>query len=157
MGVAEINPPAVAWARRMTAHIPPGQLLRYLIVGAWNTIFGYGCFAILTAVLDPVVAHAYIIANVLAILINVTVAFLGYKWFVFKTKGNYLWEWLRVMSVYSTTIVVSILALPVLVFIIRSISHVDKAAPYIAGAVLAASSVLFSFVGHKKFSFRVDG
>ena len=30
---------------RLVDHIPPGQFGRYLLVGAWNTLFGYGSFA----------------------------------------------------------------------------------------------------------------
>lgn len=145
-----------AWARRMTAHIPPGQFLRYLIVGGWNTLFGYASFAILTAILDPHIPHAYIVASVLASIINITVSYLGYKWFVFKTRGNYLREWLRAVAVYSTAILISTATLPVLVFIIRRLWHFDKAAPYIAGAVLTIFTVIYSFLGHKKFSFRAE-
>jgi putative flippase GtrA len=156
MEVAHTGRSDFGWTRRIIAHIPPGQLLRYLVVGTWNTFFGYACFAVLTVLLDRVIAHGYIVANLLSILINVTVAFLGYKWFVFKTKGNYLREWLRVVGIYSTAILISTVMLPVLVFVIRSASNWDKAAPYIAGAVLTGFTVVYSFVGHKKFSFRAE-
>jgi hypothetical protein len=33
------------WIAKLTRHIPPGQFGRYLLVGAWNTLFGYGSFA----------------------------------------------------------------------------------------------------------------
>src|SRR5271169_2208371 len=86
---------------KLTSHIPPEQFGRYLLVGAWNTLFGYGSFATLTAVLDPIVPHSYILACVIASLLNITVSYLGYKWFVFKTQGNYLREWARCVTVYS--------------------------------------------------------
>ena len=59
--------------------------------------------------------HSYIWASVLSSLLNITVAYLGYKWFVFKTKGNYLREWMRCVAVYSGGIIFALLALPVLV------------------------------------------
>src|ERR1022692_5119661 len=74
------------WSTELTRHIPPGQFGRYLLVGAWNTLFGYGTFALFTAVLNPVVPHSYILASLLSSLLNITVAYLGYKWFVFKTS-----------------------------------------------------------------------
>ena len=69
-------------------HFPPGLCGRYLLVGCLNTAFGYVAFAFFTAVLDPFVPQSYMLASVLGSLLSITVAFLGYKWFVFKTKGN---------------------------------------------------------------------
>jgi putative flippase GtrA len=89
------------WVASLTRHIPPGQFGRYLLVGAWNTLFGYGSYALLTAILTPVIPHGYIVASVISSLLNISVSFLGYKWFVFKTKGNYLREWIRCVGVYS--------------------------------------------------------
>ena len=36
---------------RLVDQIPSGQFGRYLLVGAWNTIFGYGSFAFFTKIL----------------------------------------------------------------------------------------------------------
>jgi len=140
----------------LTDHIPQGQFLRYLVVGGWNTLFGFGSYAFLTAVLDRHFSHGYILANLLASLINITVSFLGYKWFVFKTTGNYFREWLRSVAVYSTAIIIGTAALPGLVRLIRHSSRLNAAAPYVAGALVMSFSVLYSFLGHRKFSFRVD-
>jgi len=73
--------------------------------GRLNTLFGYGTFALFTAVLNPIVPHSYIWASLLSSLLNITVAYFGYKWFVFKTKGNYLREWMRCVAVYSGGII----------------------------------------------------
>lgn len=142
--------PAVA---RLTSHIPPAQFARYLVVGLVNTIIGYSSYALLTAVLTPHLPYAYILAGVLSSVINITVAFLNYKWFVFKTSGNYLREWLRCVVIYSGGIGIGILLLPVFVFVVRRVTHADGAAPYVAGAILMGVNVILSFVGHKKFSF----
>jgi len=142
------------WSTRFTQHVPPGQFGRYLLVGAWNTLFGYGSFAFFTAVLSPMIPHSYIAASVISSLLNISVSFLGYKWFVFKTRGNYLREWLRCVAVYSGGILFSVLTLPILVVLIRHNTRFYAQAPYIAGAILTAFMVLYSFVGHKNFSFR---
>jgi putative flippase GtrA len=145
---------AARWIANVTRHIPPGQFARYLLVGAWNALFGYGTFALFTAVLNPVLPHSYIWASLLSSLLNITVAYLGYKWFVFRTKGNYLREWMRCVAVYSGGIIFGLIALPVLVVLIRHNTRFDTQAPYIAGAVLLLFMVVYSFLGHKKFSFR---
>jgi len=144
----------VAWIRRLTSHIPPGQFGRYLLVGAWNTLFGYSDYAVLTYMLGPVVPHSYIAASIIAAPLNMTVAYLGYKWFVFKTRGNYLREWSRCMVVYGSAMVLGILLLPLVVFLVRVTTGLDRSAPYIAGALLMGFGVIYSFLGHKNFSFR---
>jgi len=145
---------ATQWSASLTRHVPPGQFGRYLLVGAWNTLFGYGTFALFTAVLNPIVPHSYIWASLLSSLLNITVAYFGYKWFVFKTKGNYLREWMRCVAVYSGGIIFALLALPALVVLIRHNTRFFAQAPYIAGAFLMVVVVVYNFFWHKKFSFR---
>jgi len=127
--------------------------LRYLAVGACNTLFGYGCFALFTFLLTPLVAYGYVAASLLANLFAITFSFFGYKWFVFKTKGNYLKEWIRCVGVYSGSMVVSAAALPFVVAFVRHQLGYDRSAPYIAGAMVMVFAVVFSFFGHRHISF----
>ena len=138
----------------LAKYFPSGQFGRYLLVGAGNTLFGYGTFALLVAILDRVLPHGYILASVISSVLSITVSYLNYKWFVFKTKGNYLREWVRCVAVYSSAIILNTLLLPVVVFAIRRWTSFYAAAPYLAGAVLIGCTTIYSFVGHKNFSFR---
>ena len=140
-------------AQSLVRHIPPGQLGRYLLVGLWNTAFGYSTFAILTAVLDRYVPASYMAASLLSSLLNITVSFLGYKWFVFKTKGRYLREWARCVMVYSGGILLGLALLPPTVFLVAFVTGNSRNAPYIAGALLLVLNVVLSFFGHRRFSF----
>jgi putative flippase GtrA len=131
------------------------QFIRYLAVGAWNTAFGYACFALLNYWLAKVMpAYSYLAAYLLASVVNISVAFLGYKWFVFRTRGNYLREWLRTVTVYSGGMLVSALALAPLVGLIRHATRYQAQAPYIGAAVVTIFTVMSSFWGHRQFSFR---
>ena len=145
---------ALAW---LTRHIPPGQLGRYLVVGIWNTLFGYGTFAFFTAVLDRYIPASYLAASLLSSVLNITVSFLGYKWFVFKTPGNYLKEWVRCLMVYSGSIALGLVLLPPTVLVVSYLTSRPSAAPYIAGALIMGLQVVLSFLGHRNFSFRSDG
>ena len=138
----------------LTRHIPHGQLGRYLVVGVWNTVFGYGTFALFTAILDPYIPASYMAASLLSSVLNITVSFLGYKWFVFKTKGNYLREWARCVMVYSGSILIGLAVLPPTVFAVSYVTGNPRAAPYIAGALIMGAQVILSFIGHKTFSFK---
>jgi putative flippase GtrA len=91
---------------------------------------------------------------VISSLLNISVSFFGYKWFVFKTKGNYLREWSRCVAVYSGGILFGVFMLPIVVAVVRRNTRFFVEAPYIAGALLTVFMVLYSFLGHKKFSFR---
>jgi len=141
------------WIRWILDHFPPGQFGRYLIVGLVNTAFGYGTYAGLTALLTPHMRFAYMLASLISSFTNISFAFLNYKWFIFKTKGNYLREWSRCIVVYGSTMAVGTLLLPVVVFLVRYLTPADRSAPYIAGALLMSANVVAGFLGHKHFSF----
>ena len=144
--------------RNLTRHIPPEQFLRYIAVGAWNTVFGYACFMLLTwlflrlAPAKPAIMTS--VAYGFAAFINISVSFLGYKWFVFRTKGNYLLEYSRSFSIYLPTLAISAVAIAPLTALLRRVTPFPQEAPYVAGAVLTVITVLFSFFGHKHVSFR---
>ena len=139
----------------LTGHIPNRQVLRYIVVGACNTGFGYLVFAGLTALFTRMTSfYPYVFAAILSNVVNITGSFLAYKWFVFKTHGNYFREWTRAMAVYTTSITITTIALPLLVGFLRHMTRYPRAAPYIAGGIICAVSVTMSFFGHKHFSFR---
>jgi putative flippase GtrA len=148
------EPTQTPWHAALTSHIPAGQFFSYLVVGGFNTLFGFGLYALLTAALQSRFQHGYLVANLLAGLISITFSYFGYKWFVFRTKGKYLREWLRAVGVYSSAILVSTALLPVFVFLIRRTTGFASAAPYLAGALVIALTAIYSFFGHRNFSFR---
>jgi putative flippase GtrA len=135
------------------------QFLRYVLVGGFNTVFGYGLFALLNWLFTGLGSYSYMYAAGLANLIAITVNFFGYKWFVFRTRGNYLVEWLRCLGVYGSSMLIGLAGLPILVPILRGHLQRPERAPYIAAAILTVVTVVFSFLGHKNISFRhkLDG
>ncbi|MGA8530646.1 MAG: GtrA family protein [Acidobacteriaceae bacterium] len=141
------------WIRWITNHFPPGQFGRYLVIGLLNTAFGYSTYAGLTALLTPHIPFAYLLASVIANFLAVTFSFLNYKWFIFKTKGNYLREWSRCVAVYGGAMATGTLLLPIVVFLMRHLTPADRSAPYIAFALLMGITTVAGFLGHKNFSF----
>jgi len=130
------------------------QVVRYLLVGGFNTVFGYGLFALLNWSFTGLGAYSYMYAAVLSNLIAISVAFLGYKWFVFRTRGNYLIEWLRCLGVYGSSMLIGLAGLAILVPILRRSLHRPEFASYIAAGIMTVVTVIFSFLGHKNISFR---
>ena len=54
------------------------EVLRYLLVGGFNTVFGYGLFALLNWLFTCMGRFSYMYASFLSSLASITVAFLGY-------------------------------------------------------------------------------
>jgi len=167
--VEEVLPPSrsvslMRFARRVTG----AQFVRYIIVGTWNTAFGYGMFAYFTFLFTKRSVHGYIYASALSNMIGITVAFFGYKLFVFRTKGNYLKEYARCVMVYGSAAIPGIFLLPIVknaivyatpaahnVFLIAGHTiNLQKLSPYLAGAAITGCTIIYSFFGHRKFSFK---
>lgn len=80
-------------------------------------------------------------------VINVTMAYLCYKFFVFKTRGNYLREYARFYAVYAVPIGIGFVLLPFLI----EVAHLNA---YLSQAGVMLVGVICSYLGHKHFSFR---
>jgi putative flippase GtrA len=170
-------------------HFPGGQFFRYLCVGAFNTLFGYCAFAAFLYLLNLALPQRFLyltvmLASVLAMPLSITIAYFGYKFFVFRTHGNYLREWLKCFAVYGTVMIPNLFALSALTRLLQSVIHSHSAslhsaltameshlhgsplalvqhvatgkamAGYIAGAIVIAFTTIYSFIGHKNVTFR---
>ena len=121
------------------------EKINYLIVGGWNTIFGYFTYFVLYKVFSADVN--YILLLIPGNIIAITNAYICYKLFVFKTKGNYIKEYLRFYVVYGVTILMNFILLPFCVEII----HLE---PLVAQGIIIFATVLLSYMGHKFFTFK---
>ena len=128
-------------ASRAYAHQP----FRFLVVGAWNTGFGYATFVVLYYLLSPYI-H-YLAIQVLSTVINITTAYLFYKFIVFRTRGNYVREYLRFYVVYAMPIVLGFTFFPFAI-------EVLKMNAYLAQALTTFVIAIISYFGHKHVSFR---
>jgi len=149
----------IAW---LAGHFPPGLFLRYLVGGGWNTVFGYSVFAGIYYVLHSYAiptANVYwqvITAQTVSTPINITASYFCYKVFVFRTKGNFLREWLKSIGVYGSGFLPGIVLLPLLVKVLLYLPHMQGSAPYIANALLLGVGAIYSFLGHKHFTFKAS-
>ena len=133
------------------------QVVRYLLVGGFNTCFGYALFVAFNYLFRSLGVYGSEIASLLGNVIAITVAFLGYKWFVFRTHGNYLREWLRCLSVYGSSMLFALVMLPPLTLLLRRWCGHSQMASNVAAAILTVVTVAASYFGHKHFSFRRSG
>ena len=121
------------------------RVARYLLVGGWNTLFGYGVTVLLYQEL-----HLLLSTLVIATLSNgitITMSFLTYRYLVFKSKGHFLREYLKSFVVYGLSGVMSIASLWYLV------DHVGLNI-WSAQALAMILTVAASYFGHSRFTFR---
>lgn len=117
----------------------------YLLVGAWNTAFGYAVWAVLQLLLG---SHLhYLLVVVISWPLAVINAYLGYRILVFRSHGPILSELPRFSLVYVATLVANLMLLPLALATLPINIYVIQA--LFTGAVVVAS-----YFGHKYFSFR---
>lgn len=119
--------------------------LRYLLVGGFNTLFGYALGVGLYLALSPWL-HILLI-GVIGNVVAITVSFTTYKTLVFQTRGRWLAEYLKSWLVYGGSAVLGTLLLWLLVD--------GLAVPiWIAQALAILITVIVSYLGHARFTFR---
>jgi putative flippase GtrA len=126
---------------------------RFILVGIWNTVFGYLVFILLETLFSKVLSPrylAYMSAMVLGQVIAVINAFIFHKHFTFRSGARgreLLKEFFRFTATYVFTFFASLVLLPILV-------EVFNLMPKIAGLVLTCIMTAVSYIGHSRFSFR---
>jgi putative flippase GtrA len=124
---------------------PHEEKLRFLVVGGWNTLFSYGMLWVLDGLLHG--QFHYTVILTLNWVIGVTQNLFTFKLLVFRTKGNWLKEYLRSYVVYAGGYVASL----AITAAVMEIWH-----PLLGIAALPAIVIvtLISWFGHKYFTYR---
>jgi putative flippase GtrA len=121
------------------------EKLRFLVIGTWNTLFGYGLFVVLYLLLQG--RLHYVVIMVLGHVLAVTNAFLCYRHLVFRSKGRFLGEYLRFNFSYLGSLILGVTGMYLLV-------EECSMNPLGAQAVLLALTVVLTFIVHKYYTFR---
>lgn len=117
----------------------------YLVVGGWNTLFGYAEWALMEYLLHDYL-H-YIAILVLSWPLAVLNAYVCYRRFVFRSRHSVREELPRFSLVYFGTLVGGLVALPFLL-------HTLPFNIYVIQAGYTVVVVVLSYLSHKFFSFR---
>ena len=121
------------------------QKIRFLLVGGFNTLFGYFMFLFVNLVIGPY--FGYVSSLVIAQIISASVAYKLFQRFVFTDGSKGFKAYARFQSVYIVPLAANMVVLPVLVeFFSLEI--------YIAQAAFSTGWIVASFFVHKNFSFR---
>jgi putative flippase GtrA len=117
----------------------------YLAVGGWNTIFGYGVWALLQYVLGE--RLNYLVIVVLSWPVAVLNAYLGYRFLVFRSRASVLGELPRFSLVYLASLIANLALLPVAMLVLPFSIYVDQ-------ALFLGTLVACSYLGHRYYSFN---
>jgi putative flippase GtrA len=120
------------------------EKMRYLIAGIINSIFGFSIGLILyeNFSLSIHIIMISLIANVMAI----SVAFLTYKTFVFKSQGNWISEYMKCYLVYGGTAVMGTALIWMFVDFLKW--------PYwISQALVMSGTMANSYFMHRGYTF----
>jgi putative flippase GtrA len=140
----------ISWKQLWLAH---QTKWRFFLVGIWNTIFGYLAFVgldILLTFLFPKRYLAYMSAAVLSNILAIINAFIFHKYITFKSQVRgkaIIIEFARFFSTYLFSMILGLILLPFFVEVLG----ID---PKISGALLIPVTVVVSYFGHSRFSFR---
>jgi putative flippase GtrA len=130
--------------------------LRFLVVGCWNTFFGYAVFFGFDTLFSRLMLHryiAYLTAMALSNILAITNAYVFHKHITFRSlvKGKpMMMEFLRFCTTYLVAIFLSLGLMPVFVELL----HLH---PRVSAAIVTVISVLVSYAGHSRFSFASPG
>ena len=129
--------------------------VKFVLVGIWNTIFGYGIFCLfdtLFARLFAARSAAYLCAMVLTQVLAVINAYICHKYVTFKSKARgkaIIAEFFRFSATYAVTFCLSLVLLPTFV----EVGHIH---PRIAAAIIILICTVVSYLGHSRFSFKLQ-
>jgi putative flippase GtrA len=88
--------------------------IRFLLVGALNTVVGLTVFPALYFLVIPLQIH-YLLILVISQIMCVSFSFMTSKFLVFRTSGNYLRESAKFITFHLTLFLLNLAALPVLI------------------------------------------
>lgn len=122
------------------------EKFRFLMVGGFNTFFGFLIFSGLTLSLKTV-PHGYMIGLIVSQITSNFVAFYLHRKVTFRVQGQFVKDLVRFTMINAVSYAINLVALPLLV----NVGHID---PISGQFLILIVTTIISFVGHKFFSFR---
>lgn len=126
--------------------------IKFLVVGGWNTIFGFIAFIVLYKIFSRIFTvqyFAYTSAQIIGTPLAIINAYIGHKIFTFqsKVKGKkMIYEFLRFSTTYASIFLLSLFIMPFTV-------EVLNIQPIISAMILNIVVIITSYIGHSKFTF----
>ena len=88
------------------------------------------------------------VIGLLASIVAITIAFLTYRIFVFKSTGSWRAEYFKCYIVYGSVTIINVVGLWLLIDVLG-------ASIWIAPLIITPICFLFSYFSHAKFTFKI--
>ena len=150
-GGSERPTPSGGRAREMTSRalrMANRKEVRYVLVGGWNTLFGWAVFVALQLTVGATIGYMAVL--VIAQVVSIINAYLCYRWLVFRVQGSWWLDFFRFSTVYWIVFALNIVALPLMVSVLGMNVIVSQ-------TVFVVVTVIASYIAHNRFSFRRSG
>lgn len=147
-GGSERPTPSGGRAREMTSRalrMANRKEVRYVLVGGWNTLFGWAVFVALQLTVGATIGYMAVL--VIAQVVSIINAYLCYRWLVFRVQGSWWLDFFRFSTVYWIVFALNIVALPLMVSVLGMNVIVSQ-------TVFVVVTVIASYIAHNRFSFR---
>lgn len=132
-------------AARLTDDSSGSQVVRYLLVGVWNTIFGYLVFVVVWQLAGARIGYGGTL--VVTIVVSVLQSYATQRWLVWRSQNAVRRELPRFLAVYAASYALNFVLLWLLV------DHAGVPV-LVAQAVATAAVVVTSFLLLRSFTFR---
>jgi len=140
----------IGWAGTRATIVRRREQILYVVVGGWNTLFGYGAFALFYHLLHDVAGLSRVSGSETALVASTVVGVINnyvlYRTIVFRSHGPVRREVPRFLVVYAAVLVVNLIALPVA---LRTLPF----SVYLIQAAFTVAVVVSTYVANKYFSF----
>lgn len=127
--------------------------IKFLIVGGWNTIFGFLAFVLLyklTSKIFKVNYFAYTSAQILGTILAIINAYVLHKYITFESKAkgrNMIIEFFKFSTTYIVLFIISLVLMPFFIEVI-------KIRPIPSSICMNIIVITTSYFGHSRFSFK---
>jgi putative flippase GtrA len=133
------------------------EKIRFLVVGGWNTVFSMAALWVLERLVPydagsalggavGVVAAKQVVLTA-AWVVSVTHNLFTFKLLVFRTRGKWLAEYVRMYGVYAVTFLVQSV-------MVQALSAWLGWSLFLANVPTVIVVMVLSYIGHKYFTFR---
>ncbi len=120
--------------------------VRFLITGVLNSLFGLIMFPFFFYLLEDYKLH-YLIILTISQFVCIIFAYLTNKFLVFKTKGNYIPEFLKFITFHISHFGINLIALPILV-------EFFGLQPVVAQVFFAIMVIISSYFWQSRITFK---
>jgi putative flippase GtrA len=128
----------------MATHAFADRRFRFVLVGGWNTVFGYAAFTLLTLGLHH--RLHYVVVLVIGHLLGVSQGFFLHRRIVYRVRGNVCRDFLRFQLMYAGALGANAALL---------VAFVSAGVPVlIAQGLIVLTLPVATYFGHLHFSFR---